>query len=742
MKLRAVSDELYRFVMHEIAGARFERFAKRVFGGVFGESFIPLGGIHDGGADGVITSFVQEVVGKPNTFIQFSATDAANARAKIKGTIDALRKVGRDPKQVIYATSEPLPKGDLIVQSLFEAESVLVAVRDYERLKHYVNSDDSANQAFHDEFSPDVDRLAKAASLNLPVISEFAKDPTVYIFLNHELRDRFSRDRLNNRVLDALIYWTLRETDPDKGIRQARDQIATGITNVFPTARSVLIPNLDARLEELSKKDAAGAERLRYYKADDSFCLPYSMRQTLAEEAADANGQQLAFRASIVSRLEEESAKTIKDTVLSTCGELVFSTIHRYFIDQGVILAAFFEGRLEKIHIVDQVVEDTMVKALAEIEHAKSVSPEFMGYCLAALRGVFYRTTEEERKYMAYLSRTSCLLVTLQSAPKLLEYLNQMGGNFRFLVGADLLVKALSEQYLENQHQQVTNLLLICKQLGAELLLTAPVLEEVFTHIRASDFEFENHYLRQEPYLKPEIIAECDRILIRAYFHARSSSGGPTSWRAYINRLTDPDGLRARSEHARAGLRGLLVQRFGMVYMSFDDLNATVPSQKVNALSEKLQQSRFDKREELSYNDALMVHAVYAQRRSKQEVGIYDGFGLRTWWLTKETTILSMTAELVQAEGGTPYIMRPEFILNFVALAPKAADVRKAFAGFLPTTAGLQLGQYLSADVMHSLLDDVDQWSQLPPERVSMILGDRVNRLKFDRFKRYSNNIQ
>jgi hypothetical protein len=741
MKLRPVSDELFAYVMRDIAGTRFERFTKQVFAGVFGEAFVPLGGIHDGGADGAISSFIQEVQGKSNTFAQFSATDGERARGKIKSTIDALRKVGREPKQVIYATSETLPKADLMVSALFEAEGVLVSVRDYERMKNYVNTELPANQAFYSEFAADIGSLVRAASNRLPVVSEFAKDPTVYVFLNHELRDRFSRDHLNNRVLDALIYWALRETDPDKGLRLERSQIASGIQAAFPTAKSVLLPNLDARLQELSKKDSAGLERLRYYGADDSFCLPFSMRSTLAEEAASADGDQRGFRASIADRLREEAKGAIDDKLAPICESLVFGTIHRYFIDQGVVLAAFFEGRLEQIHIVDQIVEDTMVKALSEIDDARSVSPEMMGHCLSVLRGIFYRTTERERQYMTYLSRTSCLLVTLQSAPRLLEYFNQMAGNFRFLVGSDMLVKATSEQYLEQPHQQVTNLLLACKRLGAELILTEPVLEEVFTHIRASDLEFENHYLRQEPYLKAEHISDCDRILIRAYFHAKGAERGPSTWKAYINGMTDPDGLRNRSEAARHALRGLFVQRFGMLYMSSDELGKTVVASRVKELAERLEQSRPDRRQEISYNDALMVHATFAQRHLKKEVGIYDGFGYRTWWLTKETRILSMTGELVRSEGGIPYIMRPEFMLNFIALAPKAADVRKAFEGFLPTTAGLQLGQYLGAGAMHAMLDDVDRWKELSPERVAMILSEKANKLQHDRFKRYVQNI-
>lgn len=482
-------------------------------------------------------------------------------------------------------------------------------------------------------------------------------------------------------------------------------------------------------------------ERLRHYRATDSFCLPFEMRQALATEASITVESQRAFRESIGQRLRDELHTTSDRREDTICNELIFSTVHRYFIEQGLLLAAFLEGQLERIQISDQVVEDIMVKALAEIQHGGSVSPEMFGACVAVLRGIFYRFSAGEREYMAYLSRTSCLLVTLQSAPKLLEYLNQMGGNFRLLVGSDLLVKALSERYLDREHQQVANLLVVCKQLGSELVLTEPVLNEVFAHLHASDLEFRNHYAEQEPYLKATDIAECDRIMIRAYLRARRTSGGPFSWRGFVEQLTDPDGLRNKSEPAKRALRGLLVQRFGMTYTSMDDLESSVSTPRVNELAARLDEARPGKREELSYNDALMVYTVYAQRQKMHEAGIYDGFGYRTWWLTKETRVLGLTGAIVQAEGGVPYIMRPEFMLNFVELAPKAADVRRSLASFLPTTAGLQLGHHLQPDVMHQLLRDAGEWARLTPERVSVMMSDRVNRLTHDRFKQYTQNL-
>ena len=330
-------------------------------------------------------------------------------------------------------------------------------------------------------------------------------------------------------------------------------------------------------------------------------------------------------------------------------------------------------------------------------------------------------------------------MMTLQKSPRMIEYFNKMGGNFRLLVGSDLLVKALSEQLLPSEQRQVETLLLACNQLGTKLVLTEPVLRELYTHLHATDLEYRNHYLPNEAYLTEQGVAECNRIFIRAYYYAKSTK--KISWDKFINQFLDCAALRDKSQKGIEQLRGLLIQRFKMDYLSEDELSGGIDLARVGLLADKLAATRVEKNYELSHNDALMVYAIYRQRKSLKEHAIYDGFGYKTWWLTKETQVLNFTGELVSSEGGVPYIMRPEFILNFIVLAPKAAHVRESFRELLPTTVGLQLGQHLKSDVMHQILSGAEEWASLTPERVSVMIEDKVNRLKYDRFKRYQANI-
>lgn len=740
MAIRIVNEDLFSHLMGRVAGARFELFAKQIFANEFNETFIPLGGIHDGGADGAISSYIQEVTGKPNTFIQFTTNAEKNVNSKIKDTIESLHKSGRDPKQIIYVTSLPLPKSDAITQDFFAKYSLMLQFRDYERIKSYINSSEKNNNLFYDFFSSEISSLHKAASNSLSVVNEYATDPTVYVYLNYELNTKNIKNHLNEKVLDALIYWSLRDTDPDKGILKSDEYIKSSISELFPQAKSVLIPNVDSRLAILAKKDSAGVERLRFYKGG-SYCLPYEMRTILAAEASAALARQSEFNHSIQQRLSEQISNISIFPQNISCIELVFKTVHRYFIEQGVLLAAFLEGKLENNHISDQVVEDIMIEVLSHIEHSKSLSPEMFGACLAALRGIFYSPSAEEREYMGYLSKTSCLLVTMQSAPKLLEYFNKMGGNFRLLVGSDMLIKAVSERYIDLDSQQVSKILLICKQLGSDLVLTEPVLDEVFTHLHATDLEFRNHYAQQEKYIGKDTIIDSDRIMIRAYFHSKRIPKGPKTWSNFIEQMLSHLALRTKSEQGRQELKGFLVQKFNMKFLSEEELTNSVNNEKVQELAKKLDDARTNKHIDLSYNDALMAYATYAQRRINKESGIYDGFGFRTWWLTKETHVLAFSRNLIDSEGGTPYIMRPEFLLNFVSLSAHAKNIRNTFSNLLPTTAGLQLGKHLSAIDMHELIGSAEKWGDLPPERVSIIINEQINSLRHNQFKRYSENL-
>ena len=85
--------------------------------------------------------------------------------------------------------------------------------------------------------------------------------------------------------------------------------------------------------------------------------------------------------------------------------------------------------------------------------------------------------------------------------------------------------------------------------------------------------------------------------------------------------------------------------------------------------------------------------------------------------------------------------MRPEYILNFIAMSPKCEDVRKSFSGIFPSTFGIQLGNRLKDEVFHKVLSEVNQWKNYSPGRITTLMSDLSDKLKTDRLRRYDKNL-
>ena len=103
--------------------------------------------------------------------------------------------------------------------------------------------------------------------------------------------------------------------------------------------------------------------------------------------------------------------------------------------------------------------------------------------------------------------------------------------------------------------------------------------------------------------------------------------------------------------------------------------------------------------------------------------------------------VLQHTGAVVQQNGGIPYIMRPEFLLNFLSLSPATSVIDPVVRDLLPSHVGLQIGQHLGSHHMHKLLVHVDEWKLMPDARREIRVTDAVDQLKYDRLKRYQSSL-
>ena len=225
--------------------------------------------------------------------------------------------------------------------------------------------------------------------------------------------------------------------------------------------------------------------------------------------------------------------------------------------------------------------------------------------------------------------------------------------------------------------------------------------------------------------------------MIRTYFYAKLVIKKATGWKNFIEMFLEVDDLANKTARGEAQLQAFLSKTYDLEFLSRDRLVQNVDLGRVETLANSVE----GKKPILAHNDALMCFAVYAQRAVGSESAIYDGFGMRTWWLTKETSLLAHTTTIVKDNGGTPFIMRPEFLLNFLSHSPKASAVDPVVRELLPSHVGLQIGQHLNPSHMQKIFNHVDEWKNLSEPRREIRISSAIDALKYDRLKRYESNL-
>ena len=104
MNTENIHPELVQVALERVEGFAFERFSQDFLSVLEGRKFVPVGGTHDGGADGLFDC------GAGRSYYQFTIQE--NHRDKIRKTVARLAEFGRDVKTLYYLTSRFIPHVD------------------------------------------------------------------------------------------------------------------------------------------------------------------------------------------------------------------------------------------------------------------------------------------------------------------------------------------------------------------------------------------------------------------------------------------------------------------------------------------------------------------------------------------------------------------------------------------------------------------------------------------------------
>lgn len=734
-----VNIELVEIALERVSGGDFERFFQAFYPALAGIDFVPLGGFHDGGAD----AFQGELLFKgkthhrPGTFYQ--ATTQEDFRAKIRHTVKRLREFGRDPQTLLYVTSRTVSAVDKEEEHLSGELDVSIKIRDRKWIAGNINHSQQTVVAFETYLKPSLSHLGKlGGATTIGGSANIDKDVlTLWVFLGQEIERRRGNTDLLEAVTDSLILWALEGTDPDKNSFMTRLEIRSKIEAALPSAVHFIRGVFDHRIETMAAKGNPTGREVRRYRRGDKFCLPYETRKIVATE----NTEDEILKRQVLDVYEERAARIpdAGETVLpNQLAKLVHRALELTFERNGLELVKFLSGGQDEsrgLAISDQVDEAIEEAGLtgADTVRAKEVA-------LDILRQAFYSSTEAERVYYGKLSRTYTLMFTLRNEPKIVEYFKSMSSNFVLFVGADIIVRALSERYLADVDQMTVNLLRILREAGATLILTHMTVEEVHSHIKTTDQEFRNLFHNVEPHVGKEFARHSRKILLRAYFYAKSDpllEARPANWKMFIEQICSYADLYDDTV-SRDQVKNYLMEKFGLEYLDETDMEELVDDDEAKNLAGQIESIKSE--DVLARNDARHILAVYGKRRALRERYSPSPYGYRTWWLTHETKVRGYTRELVRSHAAE-YIIRPEFILNFVALSPTTEAVRKSYGTIFPTLLGIRLSNRMREDIFKDVMRKVNNVCALDEARAKTMIVEMSNKLKGDNYKIYEANF-
>jgi hypothetical protein len=727
MTVQGVNLETAAVALDRTNGHAFEAFAKVLFAAILGIQFVPLGGSNDGGADGL-----EEVFGTQTAhYVQITRQE--DHRAKIRHTVLRLRQVGRSPTRLTYITSRGVSRLDQEEEFLADELNIGITIRDRSYILAHLNSYPAAVVAFQSYLATFVGNLLQVGAV--PLFSTLSSDQltSAVVFLSQELENRAGTSPLTEKIVDTLIIWALRDTDPDQDVLMTRGQVLAAILEVLPGARSMVTGSLDHRLRELCSKNHPEGRQINSYKRRGTYCLPFQTRTTVqAENAAD-----LLLRETVLGGFKDRALAIATEREFSnvdatSIADICLATIEMSFEAQGLAISRSISesGAREAANLLDIVVD-----RVREIGLSGDLAVRTADVALNLIRGAFYTSTEWERRLFNRWSKTYALLFSIQNDINIVEWMRQGAARFHLYIGSDILVRVLSEQFLHQEDQLCTNALKILSSSGATLILTEPVLDEVFTHIGAADYEYQNHYAEQEPYLTLDIAQACSRLLIRTYLYAKMQPidgiQAPRGWMSFMDGFLPYEQL-----HRPAGkdaLKHYLLEQYKMGFNSSEDLAKLVEPDSLAELAERVAttKSRKENATILARNDALMVLAVYGQRLALGEAHRPNPFGYRVWWLTNESSIRNVTFDLVKARGAD-YMLRPEFVMQYVALNPSMDAVRRSFAKIFPSTLSISLGARVPDEVLHQMLDRLRKSEYYNDARLKVEAAALSNRLMAD----------
>lgn len=710
-----------RFVLQNISdGFLFESLVQELLSIIIGKEFRPHGGIRDKGIDGLEHCLSPH--GVKRTIYQFSIQ--ATSRAKVKSSLKKLSDNSIEFDHFTYITNQTISDIEKLELDLQADYGKSVRLYDINWLTNQFIKNDNTLRSYYSFVDTYVNEFASRPTDEIAIMDSVS-DPRIYVFLRQQFDSKRGTHDLFELLADSLILFSLEDTDPENGKFKNRSEISDTIKGILPSTSRQVLNILDSRLETLSRKP----RQINWHKDRGGYVLPYETRRKIR----DSKISDKALHGDFFSGVEERLLARLEgvDIKVHDLNLLIYNSLQECFKSQGLAFSNFISGetsqsstRTNLYSIVTRVVDESR---LLLNDPDRIVSALF-----DTIRNIFYKGTATETEFLRRLANTYMMLFLLQADPEVARYFASLAGKLRIFVGNSILVPALSEFPLERRHRRYRNLLKYASTAGVSLYVTAETIRELAAHIRHVVRLFEDEYSKvAETYTDELLIATIPQPLIRSYFY-NVAEGNEYSFHDFINSFATPGGDNVEGE-----LIEYVLDEFGVKYKEAWDVN--IDKDDIRLLTEELGTTKGSLQ---AKSDAHTVLRVYALREKYNERAGGHAFGFLTWWLSNDVK----TQRAVNVCFGDRYTpscyIRPDFLYNYISLAPTVEQTEQAFDLLFPNVLGISVSHHLDVGVATTIRQSILDHSQKQPSRIRAIMRRTLDELKSGKLDKKGNNVK
>lgn len=702
-------------------GFLFERFGQEFLSARLGYKFLSSGGIKDRGIDGL--EYASELQNDTRKIYQISIDK--KPEGKIQDTINKLSDNDIAFTNLIYVTNIGVKNKDELIDYHMDKSGILLRIFDAQWIGNNANNSPATQTVIH-HFVKNHLRKYQNPGEGFAV-SDYVADPKLYVYLMQQIGRGKEISDLNQSLIDTLILYSLRDTDPDKNQFLSSKEIADSVRSLINFEIERLQTKINKRLKVLSKKQG---RKVNHHKNIDKYCLPYEARLDILTN----NARDKALYDHFHKEAEEIIKKNLKaeNVRIRDISSLLNKTLEKIYYKQGLEFSDFllnggcsdtFEGSLADT--VDDILNESSI-----IDKNRSKVRDSL---IVSIREIVYHGTNETKQYLQSLSKTYLMLFLLKCDPKIVEFFQVMAGNLKVFVCTSILVPAFSEIHLEPQNQRYWSLLKAAAARGVKLAVNDSIISELDFHIKRSKHIYDTDYMHNIDFYRDDAEELIDQILVRAYVYALRE-GKATTYDKFVDNF-----ITVKGDNTRQELIDFLHAEFGIEYLSGAELDVQIDKKDLEDLVAEL--SKFKKSEEKARTDANLLLTIYAIRKKNgEEKSSLDGY--RTWWLSSDTMTHKTVCNLFKTKFPVSCYMRPDFLYNYISFTPAKDSVAAVYQSTFPNLLGIQISNHISPEITASIRHFIKEHSDKMDGRIKAKIRSLIDDLKSNPNLNYKDQLK